>query len=109
MYNVHYKYPRPDFNRVLRPQDLATLGIETKEILVWSTENNFQLTLNNKLSESLVAKLPDDFYLSNRQDDEPAPIVDDLDAGSPEEIVNDSQSDENDDDESLTVDIDPDE
>lgn len=108
MKNVHYIKPKANFVRTLRPQDLASLGIDAKETLVWSPENNFRLTLNNKVSESLVAKLPAEFRAIDVDgDDEPVEVVDPMTTiQSPQAVVNDSEGDENDDDESSTLDED---
>lgn len=107
MKNVHYIKRKPNFVRTLRPVDLASLGIQTKETLVWSADNNFCLTLNNKLSESLVDKLPSEFKLTDAPDDEfEAPEVIDplVTLQSPQAVVNDSEGEQNDDDESSTLD-----
>lgn len=105
MKTVHYTKPKKDFVRTLRPIDLASLGIQSKETLVWSEQNNFCLLLSDELSDSLVEKLPTELKAVDAEGDEPLE-VDDSNATSqlPEEIVDDSEGDEIDDDESLTLD-----
>lgn len=107
MKSVHYTRPRPGFSRVLRPIDLASLGIQSKENLEWSGANNFCLVLNNKLSESLVEKLPAEFVMVDVDGDE-SDDIDDADAilQAPLTVSNDSLKHEHDDDESSTLDED---
>lgn len=106
MKNVHYLNPMPDFIRILRPIDLASLGIHTKETLVWSPDNNFCVTLNNKVSDSLVDKLPTEFRAIDVDGDEPDDEIDDplTSLQSPQGSVNDLEGNENDDDDSSTLD-----
>jgi hypothetical protein len=104
MKTVSYKRPRKNFRRTLRPIDLASLGIQTKETLVWSGENQFSLVLNNKLSESLVAKLPNEFSMVDADGDEPDADDDESSEDQSEESPSDSDDDGNDDDESSTGD-----
>lgn len=106
MKNVQYARPKKDFSRVLRPIDLASLGIQSKETLVWSEQNRFCLVLNNKLSESLAEKLPNDFLITDAEGDEPDIEISDplTSLQSPQGVVNDSLDDENDGDESSTLD-----
>lgn len=108
MKNVHYTKPKSNFVRTLRPIDLASLGIDTKETLVWSPQNNFCLTLNNKLSDSLVDKLPKEFRVVDiNDDDEPVAVIDPMTTiQTPQAVSDDSEGDENDDDESSTLDED---
>jgi len=106
MKNVHFVRAKKDFVRILRPIDLASLGIQAKETLVWSEQNKFCLVLNNKLSDSLVEKLPEDFLATDAEGDEPDDEISDplVTLQSPQGIVNDSEDVETDDDESSTLD-----
>lgn len=106
MKNVHYTKPKPNFVRTLRPIDLASLGIQSKETLVWSAGNQFCLTLSNKLSDSLAEKLPTEFrVVDSDQDDEPVEVIDPMTTiQSPQELFDESEDDEIDDDESSMLD-----
>lgn len=104
MKTVSYKRPRKNFTRTLRPIDLARLGIQSKETLVWSGENQFSLVLNNRLSDSLVAKLPAEFSAVDAEGDEPDESSDESSEDQSEESPNDADDDGIDDDESLTDD-----
>lgn len=106
MKNVHYLKPKPNFVRTLRPIDLASLGIDTKETLVWSAGNNFCMTLSNKLSESLVEKLPTEFRAVDIDDDDELVEVSDpmTTIQTPQAVSDELEEDENDDDESSTLD-----
>lgn len=75
MKTVRYARPRANFVRRMRPIDLQRLGIDHKEELVWSQANQFQIVLSNKLSESLVAKLPGEFILFEAGGEDEAPEV----------------------------------
>lgn len=76
MKSVRYMYPRANFRRVLRPTDLERLGmINVKETLVWEPENGFTIVMNNKLSDSLVDKLPSEFIALDADGDDEAPVV----------------------------------
>ena len=110
MKNVHYAKPKPNFVRTLRPVDLASLGIDTKETLVWSAGNNFCMTLSNKLSDSLVAKLPTEFRVVDiDDDDETVAVIDPMTTIlTPQAVSDDSEGEENDDDESSMLDEDED-
>lgn len=108
MKHVHYIKPKPNFVRTLRPVDLASLGIQSKETLEWSPQNSFCLTLANKLSDSLVDKLPKEFRAVDiDDDDEPVEVIDPMTTiQTPQAVSDDSEGDENDDDESSTLDED---
>jgi hypothetical protein len=106
MKKVHYTKPKPNFVRTLRPVDLASLGIQSKETLVWSAGNQFCLTLNNKLSDSLAEKLPAEFRVVDiDEDDEPVEVIDPMTTiQTPQELADESEDDEIDDDESSMLD-----
>lgn len=112
---VRFNRPRANFRRILRPHDLEALGISSKETLVWNPENNFTIVMNNKLSESLVGKLPGEFTMSDTEgDDEDPEVLDPMTSlaqsgsGHPEGSADESKDDpDDDDDESIDAD-DPD-
>lgn len=99
MKNVHYRKPRANFRRVLRPKDLEQLGISgVKETLIWETSNRFTVVLNNKVSESLVEKLPTEFKMTDAEGDDEIPEVPELltslaesASSDPEGSVNESE------------------
>jgi hypothetical protein len=107
MKNVHYLRPRANYRRILRPADMEWLGLETKENLVWEPENHFVVKLNNKLSDSLVEKFPDEFMaVATEEDDEIPEVPEPLTSlaqsasGAPEQDPNDSEVASDDADES---------
>lgn len=110
MKRVRYARPRPGYKRTLRTKDLDQLGIEHKnEDLTWSPENRFEVVLSNKMSESLVAKLPGEFVLFDTDGEDEAPEVEermtslaDSITRSGEGFSDDPVSDSGDDDESST-------
>lgn len=75
MKRVRYARPRANFVRRLRPIDLRQLGIDHNEELVWNQANRFEIVLSNKVSESLVARLPDEFILFEAGGEDEAPEV----------------------------------
>lgn len=88
---VRYRRPRAGFSRVLRVKDLDQLGIKHKgEDLVWNKDNNFQVVMNNQMSESLVEKLPGEFSAMDTDEADEAPEV-------PEPLTHFTPNDQSDD------------
>lgn len=110
MKRVRYARPRANFERILRVSDLDALGVPHKgEPLVWNQANGFEIVMSNKMSESLVDKLPKEFILFDTDGEDEAPEV--LEpmtslaqsaSDEPEELPDESESAGDDDDESLT-------
>lgn len=69
---------RPNRRRVLSTQDLAALGIERSEDMVFSRENGFTLELSNQAGDLLVKRLPEEFLEVSSDD------VEDYEEGSSE-------------------------
>lgn len=116
MRSVRYtKNNRSSHKRTLRSSDFVLLGIDgVDHDVTWSAENGFTVVMNNKVSDSLVEALPNEFAIVG--EDEPDPVVLDPMTSlassaslSPEESLDSSQDDENDDEGDSSADDDPDE
>lgn len=70
---IRLKRPRPNFRRVLRPQDYQQLGILCTETHAWETANKFTVNMSDAVGDPLVAALPDEFL---RLDDPVLPALD---------------------------------
>ena len=114
MKHVRYTEPKPNFTRTMRIQDFVSLGIPAPPAdAVWSTANGFTVVMSNKVSDSLVAKLPEDFMIMKELGDDEILSNDVMVTSSdqsasvdPKKSSDDSQGDPDDDDESLTGDDD---
>jgi len=118
MKTVHYVFPRAGFQRIFRPRDMAQLGcIEVfTEDLVWSTENKFSIVMSDEASDLLVAKLPEEFRAYPVKGDEPEAEAEELPpvirrrskaSSVPESVPDQSEGEADDDDESSTPPLDP--
>jgi hypothetical protein len=104
MKRVRYARPRANFIRTLRVKDLDQLGIDHKgEDLVWDKDNGFEIVMSNKMSDSLVEKLPNEFILFDSDaEDEPVEVLDPMTSLAsqqselPEEEPESSESDPDD-------------
>jgi hypothetical protein len=62
MKSVRYTKGSKGIIRVMRPQDLDRLHVpHDGEDLVWNQANNFTIVMNNRMSDSLVERLPTEF------------------------------------------------
>jgi hypothetical protein len=110
---VRYIRIRKGFKRTLRVKDLEQLGIPHEgQPLSWGVHNGFTIVMSKEMSDSLVAKLPNEFIALPVKGEDESPStdsVDDSESDDPQESVVDSEGDPEDDDESSTGDDDPDE
>ena len=117
MKRVRYARPRPNFTRTFRVKDLDQLGIpHFDEPISFHSGNRFEVVMSNRMSESFVAKLPNEFILFDVDGDDEAPeVLNQMTSITPsassnlQELPFDSLGDPDDDDESSTGDDDPDE
>lgn len=95
MKNVHYLAPRPGMSRVLRDQDFRQAGYVGESVadVRWDKTNKFTVVMSDELSDSVQRLLPQEFRSYD---------VNDSQAGTPQEVPNDSVSDGNGDDGSST-------
>lgn len=107
MKEVRYIRVKPNFRRIMRVKDFVALGIDPPASdQMWSAQNRFTVVMSNELSDSLVAKLPAEFMIMNELGDDDAPI-DESASSDPQEQSDASEGDPDDDDESLTGEVDP--
>lgn len=82
MKTVRWARPAANKRRILRVQDLVQLGVEHKgEDLTWSKDNKFEIVMTNRMSDSLVGKLPGEFVvfdIEGEAGDEPVEILEPL-------------------------------
>ena len=105
---------RKGYKRTLRVRDLDQLGIPHQgQPLSWGPENGFTIVMSDEMSDSLIAALPKEFIAllapGQTRLSPKVEIADDSGQGNLLGLLNDSLSDPDDDDESSTDDIDPDE
>jgi hypothetical protein len=104
MAQVRYLSPKPNYRRIFRAEDLAGLGVDHPDTIVFEKSNNWTLEMNDGACDALVSKLPEEFVVlgsptiehvvteetGSFSDDQ---VIDESGADDPQESPDDSLSD----------------
>ena len=63
MSRVRYLAAKPNYRRILRTEDLAALGVNHSETIVFEQANNWTVEMSDEACETLVNKLPQEFVV----------------------------------------------
>lgn len=94
MAQIRYLAPRPSYRRLLSAEDLARLGVDHPDNIVFEQSNDWTLEMNDGACDTLVSKLPTEFVVLEAPTEE-LPVAEDLAGNHPlDDQVDDSSADD---------------